>query len=115
MHITPLSRSEYEYFELHYTYTAKEHYVPFLVDEKDVFSVAFRREALPIPYHHESYDAMCSDWKDSEAFGISEREGEKPIGYLEVWVEDWNARLRNSADRARKGACRRAGASLCRS
>ena len=94
MHITPLSRSEYEYFELHYTYTAKEHYVPFLVDEKDVFSVAFRREALPIPYHHESYDAMCSDWKNSEAFGISEREGEKPVGYLEVWVEDWNARLR---------------------
>ena len=94
MVITPLPRTEYEYFELHYTYTARENYVPRLSDEKEDFSVSFHREALPIPYHHESYDAMCSDWKDSEAFGISLREGEAPVGYLEVWTEEWNGRLR---------------------
>ena len=94
MYIAPLSRSDYEYFELHYTYVSNEHYVPRFSENKNGFSFSFQRELLPVPYHHESYDAMCSDWKDSEPFAVFEKENSEPAGYMELWTEEWNARLR---------------------
>ena len=94
MYISPLPRSDYEYFELHYTYVSNEHYVPRFSENPTDFSFSFHREALPLPYHHESYDAMCSDWDGSEAFSIAETPGGKAVGYMELWTEEWNARLR---------------------
>lgn len=94
MQIFELSREQYEYFELHYTYVSHEHYVPSFSDKSDCFTVSFRREQLPSPYRHDSYDAMYGDWTRSTAYGLSLDGGKSFVGYMECEREEWNSRLR---------------------
>lgn len=94
MRIFELNRQEYEYFELHYTYTSFQHFVPEYEEGTNHFSIRFLRKPLSTPYRHDSYDAMYSDWQNSMAFGLSEDDGKTFLGYLEVEKEEWNSRLR---------------------
>lgn len=94
MQIFELPKEQYEYFELHYTYTSFEHYVPHLSDDGNRFSVEFCREKRLSPYHHDSYDAMYSDWTHSTAYGLSLDGGKSFVGYMECEREEWNSRLR---------------------
>lgn len=94
MHILPLSREQYDYFELHYEYTTLEHYVVSLTDEKDSMSYSFKRETYDTPRTEKNTDTLFQPyWDDPEAFAAVDEDG-TVLGYVEFSPEEWNARLR---------------------
>lgn len=93
--IRELSQEEFDYHELHYTYSSNEHYVPSVKSEKDIFSCTFERKPLDKTYFHDSYDTLFQEyWQDVSAFGIKHPEKDEFIAYLEIAREEWNDRLR---------------------
>lgn len=92
--ISELSKENFDYHELHYTYRSDEHYVPTVKSGKDLFLCSFERQPLEKPYFHDSYDTLFQEyWQDISAFGVTENGKDEIIAYLEVAREEWNDRL----------------------
>ncbi len=95
MEIKELSRDEYDYYELHYTYTSDECYSCNVTSEKNNFSLNFSRYCLEKTYFHDSFDTLFQDtWQDPSAFGIFIPGYKTPVAVLEIEREHWNSRLR---------------------
>lgn len=94
MHILPLPREQYDYFELHYEYTTTAHYVASLTETDDSFAYTFRREPYPAPRTETNIDTLYQDyWDEPEAFAAVGEDG-TVLGYVEFAPEEWNGRLR---------------------
>lgn len=95
MHIVPLAREEYEYFELHYAYVTAEHYAVRLSDEKGQMSLCFVREPYPEARSEENTDTLYQPyWENAEAYAVCDDATGEQLGYLEIATEEWNNRLR---------------------
>ena len=94
MNFLSLPREEYDYYELHYTYSSRECYRVQRTDNKETMSVSFRREALPEVFHRSCYDTLYQPyWHNCEAFGVKNDDGNL-VAFLEIEREEWNNRLR---------------------
>lgn len=94
MHILPLDREKYDYFELHYSYTTTGHYKAAVVDSKDCMSYTLTRESYDAPRTEENTDTLFQDyWENPEAFAACDEDG-TVLGYVEFAPEEWNNRLR---------------------
>ena len=62
MHILPLDREKYDYFELHYSYTTMGHYKAVVVDSKDCMSYTLTRESYDTPRTEENTDTLFQDY-----------------------------------------------------
>lgn len=95
MHIIPLPKEQYDYFELHYTFTTKEHYCVELIQEKEEMSVRYIREKYDEPKDISNIDTLYQEyWQNAEAYAVCEDETEKILGYVEIASDEWNNRLR---------------------
>lgn len=95
MHIIPLDRQEYDYFELHYSYTTNEHYRVELDDSSECMCVKYVREKYPEPRREENTDTLYQEyWNNPEAYAVCDDETNEILGYVEVSGEEWNNRLR---------------------
>ena len=94
MHILPLDRKKYDYFELHYSYTTPGHYKAVVSDSKEQMSYTLTRENYDAPRTEENTDTLFQDyWENPEAFAACDDNG-TVLGYVEFAPEEWNNRLR---------------------
>lgn len=95
MHIIPLDRKEYDYFELHYSYTTKEHYRVVLEQGKESMGVKYIREVYSEPREENNVDTLYQEyWDNAEAYAVCSDENDEILGYVEIATDEWNNRLR---------------------
>lgn len=95
MHIIPLEKEKYDYFELHYSYTTNEHYKVSVLETKERFELNLERCAYSEPKIVENIDTLYQDyWENAEAYGVCDDESGEILGIFEFAAEEWNNRLR---------------------
>lgn len=95
MHIIELPKEKYDYFELHYSYTTKEHYRVELDDTKEEMGVRFIREAYDEPKVTDNTDTLYQEyWQNCEAYAVCDDDTNEILGYVEIASDEWNNRLR---------------------
>lgn len=95
MHIIPLPKEEYDYFELHYTFTTNEHYKVQILQEKEEMSIKYIREKYDEPKDVKNIDTLYQEyWQNAEAYAVCEDGTDKILGYVEIASDEWNNRLR---------------------
>ena len=95
MHIIELPKEKYDYFELHYSYTTREHYKVELCSNKDIMSLVYTRQSYEEPKKVENTDTLYQDyWVNAEAYAVCDDASEEILGYVEIASDEWNNRLR---------------------
>lgn len=95
MHIIPLEKEKYDYFELHYSYVTKEHYRVELSSEKNSMALRYIREPYSEPREENNTDTLYQEyWQNCEAYAVCDDETGDILGYVEIASDEWNNRLR---------------------
>ncbi len=95
MHIIPLEKEKYDYFELHYSYVTSEHYVVSCVSSRDKMSLELVRRPYDEPREESNTDTLYQEyWQNCEAYAVCDDDTNEILGYVEIASDEWNNRLR---------------------
>ncbi len=94
LHMKPLDKKEYDYFELHYSYTTTAHYIPTVTSGKEEMCYRLIRTPYDAPRNEDNTDTLYQAyWDNAEAYAVCDEDGNE-LGYVEFATEEWNGRLR---------------------